>query len=75
MDIPLPTRHQRRRAQTRKALMQAAVELVIEKGYEAVTAKDVTDRADLGRGTFYVHFKEKEDVVWAAIQGLILGLE
>jgi AcrR family transcriptional regulator len=75
LNNPLLTRHQRRRAQTRKGLTQAAVELVIEKGYEAVTVKDVTDRADLGRGTFYVHFKDKEDVVWSAIQGLILDLE
>lgn len=75
MNNPHLTRHQRRRAQTRKGLTQAAVELVIEKGYEVVTVKDVTDRADLGRGTFYVHFKDKEDVVWSAIQGLILDLE
>jgi AcrR family transcriptional regulator len=75
LNNPHLTRHQRRRAQTRKGLTQAAVELVIEKGYEVVTVKDVTDRADLGRGTFYVHFKDKEDVVWSAIQGLILDLE
>jgi len=75
MNYPALTRHQRRRIQTRKGLVQAAVELVIEKGYEAVTIQDITDRADLGRGTFYVHFKDKEDVVWSAIQGLILELE
>jgi AcrR family transcriptional regulator len=30
--------------------------------------QDITDRADLGRGTFYIHFKDKEDVLWSAIQ-------
>jgi AcrR family transcriptional regulator len=75
MNNPPLTRHQRRRIQTRKSLIQAAVELVIQKGYEAVTVQDITDRADLGRGTFYIHFKDKEDVVWSAIQGLILELE
>jgi AcrR family transcriptional regulator len=75
MNNPPLTRHQRHRIQTRKKLIQAGVELVIEKGYEAVTVQDITDRADLGRGTFYVHFKDKEDVVWSAIQGLILELE
>ncbi len=61
-------RHQRQRLRTRKLLVQAAVELTLEKGYEAVTVQDITDRADLGRGTFYVHFNDKEDVLWTAIQ-------
>lgn len=75
MNNPPLTRHQRHRLQTRKALIQAAVELVLEKGYEAVTVQDITDRADFGRGTFYVHFKDKEEVVWTAIEGLCLELE
>ncbi len=62
------TRHQRQRLRTRKQLIQAAVELTLEKGYEAVTVQDITDRADLGRGTFYVHFKDKEDALWTAMQ-------
>lgn len=62
------TRHQRRRMQTRQQLIRAAVELVLEKGYAAVSIQDITDRADLGRGTFYIHFKDKEDVLWSAIQ-------
>ncbi len=68
MNISPLTRHQRQRLRTRKQLIQAAVELTLEKGYEAVTVQDITDRADLGRGTFYIHFKDKEDVLWTAIQ-------
>ncbi len=75
MNNPPLTRHQRHRLQTRKGLIQAAVELVLEKGYETVTVQDITDRADFGRGTFYIHFKDKEEVVWTAIQGLCLELE
>ncbi len=75
MNNPPLTRHQRHRLQTRKGLIQAAVDLVLEKGYEAVTVQDITDRADIGRGTFYIHFKDKEEVVWTAIQGLCLELE
>ncbi len=69
------TRHQRRRQQTRRLLIQTTVALVLEKGYDATSIQDVTDRADLGRGTFYIHFKDKEDVVWSAIQDLILEME
>jgi AcrR family transcriptional regulator len=68
MDSPQPSRHDRRRRQTRKQLIEAAVQLVLEKGYEAVTIQDITDRADLGRGTFYIHFKDKEEAVWSAIE-------
>jgi len=62
------TRHERRRQQTRKQLIDAADSLVLEKGYESVTIQDITDRADLGRGTFYIHFKDKEEAVWSAIE-------
>ncbi len=75
MNTPPLTRHERRRQQTRKLLIQTTLELVLEKGYEAISIQEITDRADLGRGTFYIHFKDKEDVAWAAIQDLILEME
>jgi AcrR family transcriptional regulator len=68
MNPPPPTRHERRRQQTRRQLIDAAVALVLEKGYAAVTIQDITDRADLGRGTFYIHFKDKDEAVWSAIE-------
>ncbi len=75
MNTPPLTRHQRHRLETRKRLIQAAVELVLEKGYDTVTIQDITDRADIGRGTFYIHFKDKEEAIWIAIQDLCLELE
>jgi len=42
--------------------------LLLERGYEAVSVQEITDRADLGRGTFYLHFKDKEDIVWSMIR-------
>lgn len=69
------TRHARRRQQTRQRLMQAAVALLLEEGYETLNIQAITDRADLGRGTFYIHFRDKEEIVWSAIQDLILELE
>jgi AcrR family transcriptional regulator len=61
-------RFERRKQRTRSQLMQAAISLILEKGYDAVTVEDITERADLGRGTFYVHFENKEQLVWKAIQ-------
>ena len=72
---PTISRHQRRRQQTRKLLVQTALQLVLKKGYEAITIQDITDGADLGRGTFYIHFKDKEEVVWTAFRELFQELE
>jgi AcrR family transcriptional regulator len=76
MDNPLsPSRHARRRAQTRSLLAHSALQLVQERGYEAITIQDITERADLGRGTFYIHFKDKEEAVWASFEDLFRQLE
>lgn len=61
-------RFERRRQRTRQALRDAAAALVVEKGYDAVTIQDITTRADVGLGTFYLHFQNKEDVIWVVIR-------
>ena len=75
MNTPALTRHERRRLRTRNLLIQTALQLVLEKGFEAISIQDITDRADLGRGTFYIHFKDKEDVIWMAFKDLFQELE
>jgi AcrR family transcriptional regulator len=44
-------------------LREAMLSLVLEKGYDAVTIEDITERADLGRTTFYLHYHDKEDLL------------
>jgi len=46
----------RRTARTRGALRRAFVELLLERGYAALTVDDVVRRADVGRSTFYAHY-------------------
>lgn len=48
---------------TRRLLREALLELVAEKGYDRVTVRDVIDRADLSRATFYAHFRDKDDLL------------
>ena len=62
-----PNRFDRRKQRTHKALKQATLDLVLEKGYDAVTIQDIVDHADYGRGTFYLHFDDKEAAVWEII--------
>lgn len=53
----------RRSRRTRRRLRDALVDLIIERGYSAVTVQDILDRADVGRSTFYSHFYDKEDLL------------
>ncbi len=44
---------------TRQALEQAFEDLLLEKGFEAISVQDITRRAGLNRATFYAHFPDK----------------
>lgn len=61
----------RRVRRTRHALEDALISLILEKGYDAVTIEEITDRADLGRTTFYLHFRDKEELLMNAIDTMI----
>ncbi|MDN3262803.1 helix-turn-helix domain-containing protein [Streptomyces sp. CSDS2] len=52
----------RRTRRSRRALGAALVELVLERGFTALTVEDITERADVARATFYAHFRDKEDL-------------
>ncbi|KAB2916447.1 MAG: TetR/AcrR family transcriptional regulator [Bacteroidetes bacterium] len=52
----------RRIIRTKRALAQALSELIVEKGYEAITVQDITDRANVGRSTFYAHYESKDEL-------------
>ncbi len=53
----------RRVRRTRAMLGQALKELLLEKDYDAITVQEITDRADLNRATFYLHYGRKEELL------------
>jgi hypothetical protein len=53
----------RRIQKTKKLLTEALVALIVEKGYESVTIKDIIEKANVGRSTFYAHFEDKEQLL------------
>ncbi|WP_117212630.1 TetR/AcrR family transcriptional regulator [Allorhizocola rhizosphaerae] len=55
----------RRVRRTRRTLQEALTSLVLEKSYERITIQDVLDRADVGRSTFYAHFRDKDALLLA----------
>jgi AcrR family transcriptional regulator len=62
----IPTRVDRRKARTHAALIAAAQELLAE-GRVEVSIQEITDRADVGFGSFYNHFADKAELWDAAI--------
>ncbi|WP_405139134.1 TetR/AcrR family transcriptional regulator [Nocardia sp. NBC_01388] len=65
----------RRVRRTRKTLHEAFIALVLDKGYEQMTVQDILDRADIGRSTFYVHYRDKEALLTATFDSMRAQLE
>ena len=65
----------RRVVRTHTALRDALVALVEEKGLDAISVGDVCAAADITRGTFYNHFKDKETLVTSLEDDVISGLD
>ena len=61
-------RLQRRANRTRKRLKEAALDIFSEKSVHAVTVEEITEKADLGKGTLYQHFEDKEQIVVTLIE-------
>ncbi|MGZ7444135.1 TetR/AcrR family transcriptional regulator [Paenibacillus sp. TH7-28] len=58
----------RRIAKTRQAIMEAFVGLLGEKSFEKITIQEIADRADVNRGTVYLHFTDKYDLLDQCIE-------
>jgi len=56
-------RSQKRAKRTRKKLKKAALNVFIEKSIDAATVEEITEKADVGKGTLYQHFEDKEEIV------------
>ena len=60
----------RRVRRTRELLRSALLSLIMEKGYERITVQDILDRADVGRSTFYAHYRDKEALLSAGFEDI-----
>lgn len=58
-------RRERRKAETRRRLLLAARALFVERGFSATRPQDIARRADVGAGTFYLHFADRREVFMA----------
>ena len=62
MPQPAKEKTDRRIQRTRQSLRTALLTLIKEKGYDAISIEEITERANVGRATFYLHYKNKEDL-------------
>lgn len=67
-------RPDRRVRRTKRRLKDALLELIEERDYDRITIQDITDRADVGRSTFYSHFTSKEDLLFSGFDDWLLSL-
>jgi AcrR family transcriptional regulator len=56
---------------TRNVLRDALISLITEMDYEAITVQHITDRARLNRATFYLHYRDKQDLLMHIINDVL----
>jgi len=69
------TRFDRRRERTRRRLLAAATRLLAEKGLHQTKISDIATAADVGVGTFYLHFPDKETLFDAVVDDTVRRLK
>lgn len=58
----------KRQTSTKEDIKQALIILLQEKGFDAITVSDLTRRANINRGTFYLHYLDKFDLMDKLVQ-------
>jgi AcrR family transcriptional regulator len=61
----------RRVQRTRELLQKALMELINERGYDAITIQEIIDRANVGRTTFYMHYNSKDDLFMSCHESIV----
>lgn len=67
-------RTDRRIQRTRALLHEALGSLIREKPYDRISVAEVIDRAGVSRSTFYVHFRDKDELLMSSMRALLLGV-
>jgi len=65
----------RRVVRTKRMLREALLDLVTEKGFNAISIRDITERADVAYATFFRHYESKEALLAEQIEMLIKEFE
>jgi AcrR family transcriptional regulator len=69
-----PGEHNRQVRKTRTALLEAFNKLVLARRYADIRVADIIRRADVGRSTFYEHFRSKDDLLRQSLSGVLAAV-
>ncbi len=70
----MATTADRRIERTRSSVLAAFRALLFERGYDAISVREVIERANVGRSTFYEHFANKEEALYATLEPVMTPL-
>ena len=65
----------RRVQKTQGLLHQALASLVLEKDYDSISVKEILDRANVGRSTFYMHFRDKDELLVSSMHDMLRSVQ
>jgi AcrR family transcriptional regulator len=75
MESPAKQSNDRRIRRTQKLLQEALVSLIREKDYDSISIKEILDRANVGRSTFYTHFRDKDELFIRGIHEMLRSVQ
>jgi AcrR family transcriptional regulator len=65
----------RRVQKTQDLLHEALGSLIREKAYDSISVKEILDRANVGRSTFYMHFGDKDELLASVIRDMLRAFQ
>ena len=75
MTVPVKRVKDRRIDKTQNLLRGALGSLIREKPYDAIAVTEILERADVGRSTFYTHFRDKDDLLTSGIHDMLRSVQ
>jgi AcrR family transcriptional regulator len=75
MRLPRKRVTDRRVQKTQNLLREALISLIHEKNYDAIVVKEILDRANVGRSTFYTHFGDKDELLVSGIHDMFRSVQ
>lgn len=67
------TKVDKRVLRTRELLADALIEMTSEQGYESISIRDLTERAEIGYATFFRHYKSKDELLTEMLNTMVEG--
>jgi AcrR family transcriptional regulator len=75
MTLPGKRVEDRRIQKTQALLHDALFTLIHEKSYDSIVVKEILDRANVGRSTFYTHFRDKDELLVSSIHDMLRSVQ